>query len=284
MPPSASICWPRVARAFSHDVGQRNPATPAHGWAPDTTFPAAHSVFARGFSTALGLLPTNIHLIGIPGRTAGGVPPRHRPPGARCVVAPDDGTRISLSIGLVGVASVSSGRLPGRAVGLCRRVRRPRDSAHHRLLQSLPTVPMWLALSAAVPRGGRPCGSISPSPPSFRRRLTSLGRQVRRRFLSLRRRTLSSPRDCSAVAGCASSFNTWSLMTSHIVAVTTLSHPGMILNDGALVPGPGLRPPVISWGAVGGPEHSRWPTPPAAGSGPRHPDRAGLEPRGRRSA
>jgi peptide/nickel transport system permease protein len=164
------------------------------------------------------------------------------------------GARISLSIGLVSVLlSLTLGIVLGGISGyyggwidnLIQRV--------IEFIRSIPTLPLWMALSAALP----------PEWPQTRRYFgitiivsvigwTSLGRQVRGRFLALRNEDfVLSARLTGAddmriiIRHMVPSF------MSHIIASLTLSIPGIILAETALsFLGLGLRQPVISWGVL----------------------------------
>jgi peptide/nickel transport system permease protein len=164
------------------------------------------------------------------------------------------GGRISLSIGLVAVfLSLTLGILLG---GLSGYYGGWVDTVIQRVIEfirSIPTLPLWMALSAALPADW-----------SQQRRYfgitiilsiigwTSLGRQVRGRFLALRTEDfvlsarLNGARDFRIIVRhMVPSF------TSHIIASLTLSIPGIILAETALsFLGLGLRQPVISWGVL----------------------------------
>lgn len=164
------------------------------------------------------------------------------------------GARISLSIGVVGVMltlflGVLFGGLAGYLGGLTDRV----VQRVIEVLQSLPTLPLWMALSAALPVAWSSIGvyfgitiilSLFGWP--------ALARQVRGRFLSLREedfvisaRLLGASRLRVIFRHMLPSF------TSHIITTATLAVPGMILGETALsFLGIGLRPPVVSWGVL----------------------------------
>jgi len=90
------------------------------------------------------------------------------------------GTRTSMTVGLIAVLlSVILGVLLGGVSGyfggwldlLIQRV--------IEILQSLPTIPIWLAMTAALPAPGHRNGSFSPLPSSSR---SSVGQRSRGRF------------------------------------------------------------------------------------------------------
>ncbi|MBL7200732.1 MAG: ABC transporter permease [Anaerolineae bacterium] len=164
------------------------------------------------------------------------------------------GSRISLSIGLVGVFSslilgILIGGFSGYYGGLI-------DVLSQRLiefLRSVPTLPLWMALSAAVPPFWSPTRvyfgiTIILSLIGW----TGMARVVRSRFLALREE------DFVMAAQLAGS-NEFRIVVrhmvpsflSHIIASVTLSIPGMILGETSLsFLGVGLRPPVVSWGVM----------------------------------
>ena len=164
------------------------------------------------------------------------------------------GARISLSIGLVGVfVSLTFGILIGGFSGYFGGVF---DLVSQRLIEfirGVPSLPLWMALSAAVPP------FWSPVKVYFAITVvlafigwTGMARVVRGRFLALREE------DFVMAARLAGS-NEFRIVTrhmvpsfmSHIIASVTLSIPGMILGETSLsFIGVGLRPPVVSWGVM----------------------------------
>jgi peptide/nickel transport system permease protein len=121
------------------------------------------------------------------------------------------------------------------------------------LLQSLPTIPVWLAMAAALPR------DWPPQKVFFAISLilalvgwTTLGREVRGRFLSLREEDFVLSAE---LAGCSRLRVIWRhmmpAMTSHIIATSTLAIPVLIISETSLsFLGLGIRPPAISWGVL----------------------------------
>ena len=164
------------------------------------------------------------------------------------------GARLSLSIGLVGVAfalvlGVSLGGASGYFGGRT-------DTVIQRIVEftlSLPTIPVWLALAAALP----------PAWPMPLRYFvitlivslvgwTELARVVRGRFLSLKNEdfVIAARLDGASEARIIFRHMLPSL-TSHIIASVTLAIPLMILAETALsFLGLGLMPPAISWGVL----------------------------------
>jgi peptide/nickel transport system permease protein len=164
------------------------------------------------------------------------------------------GGRVSLTIGLFGVAislvlGVLFGLLAGYLGGWI-------DNAIQRLielLRSLPELPLWMALAAALP--------VTWSPLWVYVGITvilglldwpGLARAVRARVLALREEEFT-------VAARLMGASPWRIMTrhlapnfsSHLIASATLAIPGMILGETALsFLGLGLRAPVTSWGVM----------------------------------
>ncbi|WP_171097686.1 MULTISPECIES: ABC transporter permease [unclassified Ruegeria] len=164
------------------------------------------------------------------------------------------GTKISMSIGLVGVAislviGVSLGGLSGYYGGWV-------DNVIQRLiefLRSIPTIPLWMGLAAAIPLGWPPLRTyfvvtIIVSMIGW----TSLAREVRGKFLSLRSEDF-------IVAARLDGLSDWEVIrkhmipsfSSHIIASLTLAVPMMILAETSLsFLGIGLQPPIVSWGTL----------------------------------
>jgi peptide/nickel transport system permease protein len=117
----------------------------------------------------------------------------------------------------------------------------------------MPTIPLWLALAAALPVSWPPelvyFGiTIILSLVGW----TGLARVVRGRFLSLREEDfVMAARFCGASEARIIFRHMVPSFLSHIIASITLAIPGMILAETALsFLGLGLRPPTISWGVL----------------------------------
>jgi peptide/nickel transport system permease protein len=121
------------------------------------------------------------------------------------------------------------------------------------LLQSLPTIPIWLAMTAALPQDWPPqrvffAITIILALIGW----TTLGREIRGRFLSLREEDFVLAAD---LAGCSRSRiilrHMLPAMTSHLIATSTLAIPVLIISETSLsYLGLGIRPPAISWGVL----------------------------------
>lgn len=164
------------------------------------------------------------------------------------------GSRISLTVGLVGVfLSFILGCLLGGISGyfggtIDLIIQRVID-----FLISIPTIPLWMALSAAVPSNWSPIRvyfaiTIILSIIGW----AGLARVVRGKLLELRENDYVT----AAKLGGASDF--WIIIDhmlpgfiSYLIVYITLAIPGMILGETALsFLGLGIQPPAVSWGTL----------------------------------
>ena len=213
--------------------------------------------FARGFQWKLfGLIPSDRHLIGVEATDAGktlfllGTDVQGRDLWSRMVYA----TRVSLTVGLTGVMlSLTLGVLLGGISGLYGGIVDESIQRVIEVVRSVPTIPLWMGLAAAVPRDWSVTQvyfaiTIIISLVSW----TELARVVRGRFLALREEDFIV---AAELDGCGKLRIIFRHMVpsflSHIIAVTTLTLPVMVLSETALsFLGLGLRPPAISWGVL----------------------------------
>jgi peptide/nickel transport system permease protein len=211
-------------------------------------------LFARGIPYRFwGLFETDIHLFGV---EEGGV---------LFLVGTDSmgrdllsrifyGARISLSIGLMGVLlsmvlGVILGGLSGFYGGAI-------DNLIQRMieiLRSFPTVPLWMALAAALPP------HMPPVRVYFGITLilsligwTGVARTVRGKFMALREEDYVM---AAKISGCRNGRIIRTHLVpgflSHLIVSLTLAIPGMILSETTLsFLGLGLRSPVTSWGVL----------------------------------
>ena len=162
--------------------------------------------------------------------------------------------RISLTIGVIGIVlsftlALILGGLAGYYGGWV-------DLVVQRLteiLKSFPHLPLWLALSAALP--------VTWSPLLVYFGITiilalldwpGLGRAVRSKLLSLREEDYAmAAQMMGAKPGRIIGRHLLPGFMSHLIASATLSIPSMILAETALsFLGLGLRPPITSWGVL----------------------------------
>jgi peptide/nickel transport system permease protein len=164
------------------------------------------------------------------------------------------GTQISLSVGLLGVLlSLSIGVVLGGISGYYGgRI----DFAIQRVIElvlSLPTIPIWLALAAALPQDWP--ATLNYLMITVILSLTGwaqLARVVRGRFLSLRTEEfVTAARLDGASEGRIIFRHMLPSFSSHIIASISLAIPAMILAETSLsFLGLGLQPPTISWGVL----------------------------------
>lgn len=164
------------------------------------------------------------------------------------------GARISLTIGLIGITisfvlGIVIGGLAGYHGGvfdlLVQRV--------IEVLQSLPSLPLWMALAAIMPVTWSPIliyfgitvilGMLD---------WTGLARSVRSKLLALREEDyVLAAQLMGAKSGRIIGRHLVPGFMSHLIATATISIPGMILGETALsFLGLGLRPPITSWGIL----------------------------------
>jgi peptide/nickel transport system permease protein len=164
------------------------------------------------------------------------------------------GTRVSMSVGLIGVTfSLLLGIILGGISGLYGGWVDDVIQRVIELLNSIPTIPLWMGLAAAVPISADPILvyiwiTVILSLIGW----TDLARVVRGRFLSLKTEDFVI---AARLDGCSQMRIIWRHMVpsfmSHIIASVTLAIPTMILAETALsFLGIGLRPPVVSWGVL----------------------------------
>ena len=237
--------------------GSRDPVTFKRGYVVDHSRTIPIVFFAHGYRyKLLWIIPTNRHLIGVSGSTAEstifllGTDLQGRDLWSRLMIA----TRTSLSIGLVSVTlslilGVTLGGISGYYGGII-------DTIIQRvieILRSIPTIPLWMGLAASLPRGWsvtRIYFAITIIISLFG--WTLLARVVRGKFLSLRHEEFVV---AARVVGCRQGRIIGRHMVpsflSHIIAVTTLALPAMVISETSLsFLGLGLRPPAISWGTL----------------------------------
>jgi peptide/nickel transport system permease protein len=164
------------------------------------------------------------------------------------------GARISLTIGLLGVAvsfilGIVIGGLAGYHGGIL-------DLVVQRVievLQSIPSIPLWLALAAIMPATWSPIAIyIGITIILGLLHWTGLARAVRSKLLSLREEEyVLAAQLMGAKTNRIIARHLIPGFISYLIASATLAIPGMILGETALsFLGLGLRQPITSWGIL----------------------------------
>jgi peptide/nickel transport system permease protein len=243
-------------RPFVYDTSSsRDLETLSLVFEEDTSAPMPIRFFVRGEPYELfGFIPWDRHLFGVDDPDARffllGADSQGQDVFSRLIY----GTRISMSIGLIGVAvsfvlGIVIGGISGYYGGGI-------DTFIQRVIEfvrSIPTIPLWLGLAAALP----PTWSILQIYFAITIILsligwTGLARVVRGRCLALREEDFVMAAKLSGTSQPRIMFkHLVPSFMSHIIAALTLAIPEMIIAETSLsFLGLGLRDPAISWGVL----------------------------------
>ena len=230
-----------------------DPKTLLKIYEPDREHVIPLRFFAAGEPYKLfGLFETDLHLFGVDEGVVSilGTDRQGRDMFTRIVL----GSQISLTIGLIGVAlslflgsvlGVASGYYGGAIDNLIQRV--------IELVRSFPSIPLWMALSAALPLTW-PQLRIYFAVTLILSLIgwTWLARQLRGKVLSLRSEDFVLAAKMAGAGDRRVIFKHLIPATlGHIIVVSTLAMPSMILGETALsFLGLGLQPPLTSWGVL----------------------------------
>lgn len=228
----------------------------------DTTTPYPIDWFAEGTPYKLfGLIPTDIHLFGVDNT----VLPEGKEPVQVMLFGADKlgrdlfsrvllGSQVSLSVPLLGtmisfVLAIIIGGISGYYGGWI-------DTVIQRIIEvlsSFPTIPLWMALSAAIPAGISVTRvyvliTIIMSLLSW----PALARTVRGKFLSLKKEDFVLAARLAGVSnGKIISRHLVPGFMGYLIVSLTLGIPNMILGETSMsFLGLGMRAPATSWGVL----------------------------------
>ena len=248
--PDGALRWPYV-----HPLKEtRDPVTLRVTYEEDRSISYPIRFLVRGERYKMwGLFRADLHLWGVDGDTRLnllGTDQKARDVFSRVLW----GTRVSLSIGLLGVLitfvlAIILGTISGYYSG-------PVDTVIQRVIEviaSVPTLPLWMVLSISIPLNW-PLERVFFAITVILALLSwpGLARTVRGKVLALRETDY-------AIAAQLDNGSTRRVMfvhvipgvMSHLIASLTLSIPGMILGETSLsFLGLGLHEPVVSWGVM----------------------------------
>jgi len=221
----------------------------------DCSNPIPLQILGQGFEYKfLGVIPTNRHLIVAPEGDAKlllfGADGNGRDIYSRTLY----GARVSLTIGVIGVAIATvlgsimgtwSGYAGGRTDNLIQRV--------IEIIQSIPTLPLWATMAAVLPQ------DITVTQRFLLMSLilsllawTGLARQLRGKVMGyVRSDYVSAAKSAGAKAPRIITTHLLPNSASHIVAVAMLAIPAAIIAETTLsFLGIGMTEPAISWGVL----------------------------------
>jgi peptide/nickel transport system permease protein len=243
-------------RPFVYDIEQSiDPDTFRRTFSEVTSRKYYIRLFVKGHPYKMwGFIPGNLHLFGLRELDAPFFVTGTDSLGRDLFTRIFYGARISLSFGLIGIFfTLIIGLLLGGLSGFLGGVT---DTIIQRLIDLLlciPTIPLWMALAAALPRTWGPVQIYFGMILIFSIiGWTRLGRVVRGKMLSLREEDFTL---AAQMAGAKDGRIIWKHLlpsfVSYIIVSITLSIPQQIIGETSLsFLGLGLQPPVVSWGVL----------------------------------
>lgn len=218
---------------------------------PQTTWPIRF--FVRGEPYKLwGLIPADVHLFGVETGFVHlfGTDSLGRDQFTRVMYA----TRVSMSIGIIGVAvSFVLGTIIGGIAGYFGGMADLVIMRVIEFIRSIPTLPLWLALSAALPRDWSSLQVyVAITILLALIGWTHLARTVRSKLLALREEEFIV---AARLAGCSDARLIWRHLLpsfmSFLIVDLTIAFPEVLLAETSLsFLGLGLREPAESWGVL----------------------------------
>ncbi len=235
-------------------IPDMDPETWARIYREDTSQMYKLSFFTPGWDYKLfGLFPSNIHLVGV------------EDGGSLYLLGSDKmgrdllsliifGARISVSIAVFGaLVGAFLGSVIGAASGFYGGVFDNVTQRISELLLSFPTLPLFMAVSVAIPVEWPPLGVFFGIMMIFAfLGWPVLAREVRGKVLSYREEEFVMAAHAAGASGPYIIFrHILPNVISHIIVILTISVPELILAEGALsFLGLGIQPPLVSWGVL----------------------------------
>ena len=246
--------WNFHLRPFIYErANKRDPVTFRLRAVVDTSKQIPLRFFTRGETyTFWGLFESDLHLFGAEKGFVNlfGTDQLGRDVFSRLMYA----TRISLSVGAIGVfLAFTVGILMGGIAGYFGGIADELIMRLMEFIRSIPTLPLWLALAAALPRDWSALKvylAVTAILASIG--WTHLGRRVRSKLLSLREEEFILS---ARLAGCSDARIIGRHMLpsfmSYLIVDLSVSFPYIILAETSLsFLGLGLREPIVSWGVL----------------------------------
>jgi peptide/nickel transport system permease protein len=241
-------------RPFVYPIrGERNLLTFRRDYTEDRSTHDTIHFFVHGDPyKLLGIFETDVHLFGTESGKLFlmGADQRGRDVLSRIIY----GGRVSLTIGFLGVTiSVVLGSVIGAISGYRGGTFDMVTQRVIELLRAFPTLPLWMALAAAIP--------VTWSPEAVYAGIvivlaflgwTGLAREIRGKVLSLKEQDFVLYAESSGASGFRIvRKHMIPNLASHILVTATLAIPITILGESALsFLGLGVRPPMVSWGLL----------------------------------